>query len=52
MRYAIVIEGAGENFSAYVPELPGCTRRPILLMGHSAQVCFPARDDRDGGLID
>lgn len=24
MRYAIVIERAGENFSAYVPDLPGC----------------------------
>lgn len=24
MRYAIVIENAGENFSAYVPDLPGC----------------------------
>lgn len=24
MRYAIVIESAGENFSAYVPDLPGC----------------------------
>lgn len=24
MRYAIVIEDAGRNFSAYVPDLPGC----------------------------
>lgn len=24
MRYAIVIENAGGNFSAYVPDLPGC----------------------------
>jgi predicted RNase H-like HicB family nuclease len=24
MRYAIVIERAGDNFSAYVPDLPGC----------------------------
>ncbi len=24
MRYAIVIENAGPNFSAYVPDLPGC----------------------------
>jgi predicted RNase H-like HicB family nuclease len=24
MRYAIVIERAGESFSAYVPDLPGC----------------------------
>jgi predicted RNase H-like HicB family nuclease len=24
MRYAIVIENAGTNFSGYVPDLPGC----------------------------
>lgn len=24
MRYAIVIEKAGENYSAYAPDLPGC----------------------------
>ena len=24
MRYAIVIKKAGGNFSAYVPDLPGC----------------------------
>jgi predicted RNase H-like HicB family nuclease len=24
MRYAIVIEEAGNNYSAYVPDLPGC----------------------------
>ncbi len=24
MRFAIVIENAGNNFSAYAPDLPGC----------------------------
>jgi predicted RNase H-like HicB family nuclease len=24
MRYAIVVERAGNNFSAYAPDLPGC----------------------------
>ena len=24
MRYAVVIERAKENYSAYVPDLPGC----------------------------
>lgn len=24
MRYLVVIEKAGRNFSAYVPDLPGC----------------------------
>jgi predicted RNase H-like HicB family nuclease len=24
MRYAVVVEQAGNNYSAYVPDLPGC----------------------------
>lgn len=24
MKYGVVIENAGSNFSAYVPDLPGC----------------------------
>jgi predicted RNase H-like HicB family nuclease len=24
MKYAVVIEDAGTNYSAYVPDLPGC----------------------------
>jgi predicted RNase H-like HicB family nuclease len=24
MRYAVVVEIAGNNYSAYVPDLPGC----------------------------
>ena len=24
MKYAVVIERAGSNYSAYVPDLPGC----------------------------
>jgi len=24
MKYAVVIEKVGENYSAYVPDLPGC----------------------------
>jgi predicted RNase H-like HicB family nuclease len=24
VRYAVVIEAAGTNYSAYVPDLPGC----------------------------
>lgn len=24
MRYVVVIENAGPNYSAYVPDLPGC----------------------------
>lgn len=25
MKYGIVVETAGTNYSAYVPDLPGCT---------------------------
>lgn len=32
MRYAVVIERAGSNYSAYVPDLPGC-----VATGHTAQ---------------
>ena len=31
MKYAVVIERAGENLSAYVPDLPSC-----IATGHSA----------------
>lgn len=24
MRYAVVVERAGDNYSAYAPDLPGC----------------------------
>jgi predicted RNase H-like HicB family nuclease len=33
MRYAIVIEKAGANFSAYVPDLPGCIATGSTLAG-------------------
>ena len=31
MRYAIVIENAGSNFSAYVPDLPGCVATGVTI---------------------
>lgn len=34
MRYAVVIENAGTNFSAYVPDLPGC-----IATGATLQEC-------------
>ena len=37
MRYAIVIENAGTNYSAYVPDLPGCVATgatPAEVEGH------------------
>ncbi len=37
MKYAIVIEVAGANFSAYVPDLPGCvaTGESVEAVEHS-----------------
>ncbi len=31
MRYAIVIEKAAVNYSAYVPDLPGCVATGVTL---------------------
>lgn len=31
MRYAIVIEKAENNFSAYVPDLPGCVATGVSI---------------------
>lgn len=36
MRYAVVIENAGSNFSAYVPDLPGSVATsPNRMFGYS-----------------
>ena len=41
MRYAIVIEQAGNSYSAYVPDLPGCiatgaTKAEVEVLIHDA----------------
>lgn len=38
MRYAIVIEAAGSNYSAYVPDLPGCVATGSTLEETEAQI--------------
>lgn len=38
MRYAIVIENAGPNFSAYVPDLPGCIATGATVAETEAQI--------------
>ena len=38
MRYAIVIETAGSNFSAYVPDLPGCVATGTTIEEAEAQI--------------
>ena len=38
MRYAIVIEKAEGNFSAYVPDLPGCVATGATVEETEAQI--------------
>ncbi len=38
MRYAVVIENAGSNFSAYVPDLPGCVATGATLAEAEAAI--------------
>jgi predicted RNase H-like HicB family nuclease len=38
MRYAIVIEKAENNYSAYVPDLPGCVATGATIAEVEAQI--------------
>ena len=38
MRYAIVIEKAGGNYSAYVPDLPGCVATGFTVADVEAEI--------------
>jgi predicted RNase H-like HicB family nuclease len=38
MRYAVVIENADANFSAYVPDLPGCIATGVTLAETEAAI--------------
>ncbi len=38
MRYAIVIERAKRNFSAYVPDLPGCVATGATVKGTESDI--------------
>lgn len=38
MRYAIVIEAAGQNYSAYVPDLPGCVATGLTVEETERQI--------------
>ena len=39
MRYAIVIEKAGGNYSAYVPDLPGCVATGATVEETEREIC-------------
>ena len=38
MRYAVVIENAENNYSAYVPDLPGCVATGVTIAETEAQI--------------
>jgi len=54
MRYAVVVERAGENFSAYVPDLPGCVATGATQEEAEAQlreaIAFHVQGLREDGL--
>ena len=55
MRYAIVIEQAGDNYSAYVPDLPGCvatgvTKAEVEALIHDA-IALHLAGMREDGLV-
>lgn len=54
MRYAIVIENAGSNYSAYVPDLPGCVATGATVEEAEAQIreaiAFHVEGLREDGL--
>ena len=48
MRYAVVIEKAGENYSAYVPDLPGCVATGDTLEEVEAEIRAAVRFHIEG----
>jgi predicted RNase H-like HicB family nuclease len=48
MRYAIVIEKAGETYSAYVPDLPGCVATGATVEAIEAEIAAAIRFHIDG----
>ena len=48
MRYAVVIEKAGEHYSAYVPDLPGCVATGDSLEAVEAEIRAAVRFHIEG----
>ena len=48
MRYAIVIDKANGNFSAYVPDLPGCVATGDSVKAVEGEICEAIRFHIDG----
>lgn len=48
MRYAVVIEKAGDTYSAYVPDLPGCVATGATVAELEAEICDAIRFHIEG----
>jgi predicted RNase H-like HicB family nuclease len=48
MRYAVVIEKAGGNYSAYVPDLPGCVATGQTVQAVESEIRAAVRFHIDG----
>ena len=48
MRYAVVIEKAKDNYSAYVPDLPGCVAMGETVAEAEAEIRAAIRFHLDG----
>jgi predicted RNase H-like HicB family nuclease len=48
MRYAVVIEKADQNYSAYVPDLPGCVATGPTVEAIEAEIAAAIRFHIDG----
>lgn len=48
MRYAVIIEKAGGNYSAYVPDLPGCVATGKTIADVEAEIREAIRFHIDG----
>lgn len=48
MRYAIVVEKAGNNYSAYAPDLPGCIATGNTVEKAEQEICEAVKFHIDG----
>ncbi|MGA9009045.1 MAG: type II toxin-antitoxin system HicB family antitoxin [Xanthobacteraceae bacterium] len=48
MRYAVVIEKAGSNYSAYLPDLPGCVATAATVSEVESEIREAIRFHIDG----
>jgi predicted RNase H-like HicB family nuclease len=52
MRYAIVIEKANDNYSAYVPDLPGCVATGVTVEDVEVEISEAIRVHVEGMIED